>query len=427
MRILIRRCQRRHMRARQLDRPLGPALAVRVFGAVLALTLLTACVQPVTAPTATPAGIGVMPSITVQAQGIATVPIPALATPPASTPSAATVVVASGQAIGIESPPAGSIVGSPVTVIGRVARDPASGQLSFAVRNAQGAQIGGGSFATVPASSGASFVVSLTFTEPPAGGPIFVEIADPGRATTAVQLVVAPPQAIIFESPAAGTLVGSPMTITGRTARYPFQGALSYAVYDAANRAIGEGIVPVQGQPGLPGSFVAEVRFSLPPTGGDILVELTDVDAISGIIATKQSLLVKVANPPTTTSAVPPTAVPSQTPAPLATTGQSGAVQVTIESPIPVSQVRSPFAITGRVSALPIGSVLRYRVRDAAGKLVGEGLIPVAGTAGQPAQFSGTVGFILQQSGPIVLEIGDTDASGNLRTNAIIVLNAVVG
>ncbi len=403
-------------------------LLMRRLAPLFALLLLSACVQPVTTPTATPRQLVVIPSATPQAQGVATAPLPALATPlpTAVIPGGATAVAANGQLITIETPAVGTIVGSPVTITGRATRDPASGQLSFAVRDAKGIAIGGGSFPTVPSTAGATFVASIVFNAPPNGGQIFVEIADPGRATTSIQLMVAPPQAIIFESPAPGTQVGSPMTITGRTARYPFQGALSYKVFDSSNRQLGDGLVPVQGQPGSPGTFVAEVRFNLLPAGGDIRVEVTDVDAVSGAIAAKQALLVKVAAQPNPTSVSSPTPLPSQTPLAATATAQPSSLQITLDSPVAASQVHNPFPVSGRVSVVPASGQLRYRVRDANGKIVGEGLIPVTGTAGQPATFNGLIGFILQQNSLIVLEIGDTDPAGNLRTSAIIVLNAVV-
>jgi hypothetical protein len=201
---------------------------------------------------------------------------------------------------------------------------------------------------------------------------------------------------------------------------------MSYTVYDSGNRQLGDGLVPVQGQPGSPGAFVAEVRFNVPLAGGDIRVELTDVDAVSGVTAAKQALLVKVVAQSSPTSVSPPTPLPSQTPLATTATPQPGLLQITLDSPVAASQVHNPFPVSGRVNAVPASGQLRYRIRDANGKIVGEGLIPVTGTPGQPASFSGLVGFILQQNSLIVLEIGDIDTAGNLRTSAIIVLNAVV-
>lgn len=332
----------------------------------------------------------------------------------------------SQQMITIETPPVGTLVGSPVTITGRTAETPATGQLSYRVRDAAGTQIGGGNF---PVQQGGAFVAALVFIEPTTGGPINVEIADPGKATAVIALAVAPPQTITFDSPPAGTFVGSPMTITGRTSRYPFQGALSYRVYGSANQQLGSGLVQVQGEPGRPATFTAEVVFTLPP-GGDVRVELSDEDAISGLVAARQSLLVRVVGLPTPVGVSPtsigptsvvPTNIPGPTPATTATALPSGSI--TIESPLANTAVGSPLTITGRVSVTPATSQLRVRIRDASGVVLGSNLIQVTGAIGQPGQFSSSITFTLpDRDGPVALEVLDIDTSGVTRSSALVIV-----
>jgi hypothetical protein len=354
--------------------------------------------------------------------------IPELATPistptiNAVTPLPATTISSNGQLITIETPPIGTIVGSPVTITGRATRDPAGGQFTYRVRDMLGQQLGAGTLATVPAPGGASFIASLTFVEPPNGGQIVVEISDPGRSQASIQLLVAPPQAITIETPAAGTLVGSPMTITGRTARLPFQGALSYRVFDTGNRQLGAGLVFAQGSPGQASRFTGELTFSLPAVTTDLRIELSDEDAVSGIVAARQSLMVRVAPPP---ASLTPSPIAGATTVPTITTPTAGTLVITIDRPAPVAVVTSPIAISGRVNLIPANG-LRYRIRDAAGRIIGEGQVPLQGATGQPGTFALNAGFVVQQAGPIVLEIGEPDTAGNLRSTAVLVLTASI-
>jgi hypothetical protein len=193
-------------------------------------------------------------------------------------------VLAQYQAIILDTPPPGTQVGSPVVITGRTNLYPNQGQLRYRVTDAAGQQIGAGSFAINggPGRRG-GFVASLTFTEPPNGGNIRVEMldqADNGAAiaSAAIDLYVAPPppQMIVFDTPPPGTQVGSPVVITGHTTRYPANGKLDYRVRDAAGNQIGAGqfdVVPDSA--GRPGSaFNASLIFTEPRGGGNIIVDV---------------------------------------------------------------------------------------------------------------------------------------------------------
>jgi hypothetical protein len=229
-----------------------------------------------------------------------------------------TLTVAPSQLIVIETPPPQTIVGSPLVITGRTARYPFQGQLSYRILNEGNQQIGDGSFPISGSPGGpASFTASIVFGEPPGGGRIRIELIDRQAGTNlvaasvAIDLTVAPPQAIIFDTPAAGTLVGSPVVITGRTARHPFQGNLTYRFLSAAGDVLGTGLIVVNGSPGQPGSFNASLLFNLPPNGGDIRFELADQDANTGIVAASAILALRVAPPAT---AVPSPIIITPTP-----------------------------------------------------------------------------------------------------------------
>jgi len=303
------------------------------------------------------------------------------------------------QQILIDSPPPGTVVGSPVVITGRTAKPPAGNSLSYAFRDAAGGLLGSGSFpVSATAASTGIFNASLTFNLPPGGGDISLELVEPGAAgapavaRTTLALRVAPPQAILIDTPPPGTTVGSPVVITGRTARYPFQGNLGYRVLDAAGREIGQGTFPVSGDPAGPSSFNASIGFNLPPGGGRISVELVDQDATTNQIAATARIELNVA--------------PQQQ-------------AIIIESPAANQQVGSPMTVVGRTVRLPLGSQLSFRVRDAQGQQIGAGQFGVAGSQDGGGRFNAQIFFNLPPAGgAITLELLEIDpANGQVRTS----------
>ncbi|HMQ29532.1 MAG TPA: Gmad2 immunoglobulin-like domain-containing protein [Chloroflexaceae bacterium] len=354
-------------------------------GAILAITSLQVVLSPGQAP---PAGTpGVEPTTTG--------PAPTALPPPS--PSAQ-------QQILIDSPPAGTTVGSPVVVTGRTTRVPAGNTLSYVMRDAANAVLGAGTFPVQASSANTgAFNASLTFNLPPNGGNIALEVFEPGAggaapvASARLALVVAPPQAIVIDSPPPGTTVGSPVTLTGRTARYPFQGNLGYRVLDAGGRQLGGGTFPVAGAPGGPASFTASLNFSLPPNGGRTTVEIFDQNAANGQIAALARIELNVAPPQQA---------------------------IVIESPPPNTQVGSPMTVAGRLVRLPAGNQLTYRVRDRNGQEIGAGTFGVSGSQDGGARFNAQIFFNLPPGGgPIGLELLELDpATGQVRTSATLTL-----
>lgn len=309
------------------------------------------------------------------------------------------------QMITITSPPPRTLVGSPLTLTGQTRVPPTSRSLNYVLRDAAGALLGQGSFpTTLNEAGGANFAASLTFNLPPEGGTVSLEVFEPGSgsapplATSRLDLVVAPPQAIVIDSPPPGTQVGSPLTIAGRTARHPFDGVLRYRVLDLSGRELGTGTFPVTGAPGGPSSFSAALNFTMPADGGRISVELLDQHSADNQLAANARLELNVAAQPQ---------------------------QIIITSPDPNQEVGSPLTATGRTVRMPQGSQLSYLVRDQLGQPLGNGMFGLTSQPEGGASFSAQVFFSLPPGGgPISLELRELDpASEAVRASSVLMLS----
>lgn len=208
------------------------------------------------------------------------------------------------QQIVIETPAPGTQVGVPAVVTGRTARYPAGGTLQYRVTGQDGALLGTGSFAVQgPFGEPARFTASLNFNPPAFSGPLRVEVFEADQfgnvaAAAAVELrwaTTAPSQrAIVIETPAAGTQVGSPVTVTGRATFFPFEGTLSYRVTDSARNELGGGVA--QARPEAGGArFVISIPFRPLPGGGAIVVEVFAVDQATGAVIATDSVRLRQA------------------------------------------------------------------------------------------------------------------------------------
>lgn len=321
------------------------------------------------------------------------------------------------QNIAIETPPPGTEVGSPVVITGQLTRTPIEGLLTYQIIDVNAnTQLGTGTF---PVADDNSFVASIEFTLPPAGGPIRAEIfeQDPASgqrlAGAGLDLAVAgsdagdaapPPdqQLISFTSPPPFTQVGSPVVVTGSTARFPFEGNLNYTITGPDGATLGSGFITVQGEPGAPGTFNASIDFNPPPDGGQITLRVFEIDQANGreIASSSLDLLVGAAAPP------------------------AGQV-INISSPPPGTVVGSPVVITGSTTQFPAAGNLNYRILDANGNELGSGSFPVEGAPGGPASFTASLEFNLPAGGgPITVQIIDADpASGEPIAQANLDLN----
>ncbi|HET9223158.1 MAG TPA: Gmad2 immunoglobulin-like domain-containing protein, partial [Roseiflexaceae bacterium] len=292
------------------------------------------------------------------------------------------------------------VVGSPVVLTGRTALVPPGGQLTYRVLDASGRQIGAGAFNVTQAGDGATFNAPLTFQEPAGGGQIRAELTAPtltGSTSASVDLVVAPPQQITIDTPPPGTFVGSPVVLTGRLARLPFDSNLKYRILDSQGRQLGAGLIPVSGAPGQPTSFNASLTFDTPLTGGAIRAELADQRAADGFVAARAAIDLQVA--------------PAQQ-------------AIFIDTPPPGTLVGSPVVITGRTVVYPLDGNLAYQIFSANGIQLGVGAFNVVGAPGQSTTFNAQLFFNLPAGGgPIQVNLYDQNgATGAIVASAVISL-----
>jgi hypothetical protein len=312
------------------------------------------------------------------------------------------VVDAQYQSIAIDTPPAGTIVGSPMVLTGRTARSPYGGSLNYRVINSARQQIGAGTF---PVSGAAGYPrdynANLFFDLPINGDSISVELYDwnaasgAAEASSSINLQVLPiPQQIFLDTPPPGTSVGSPMVVTGRTARFPFDGNLNYRFTDGAGRELGAGKFQVFGPVGQPTSFGPSLTFTLPNDGGVVHLEVYDQNPTDGAIMASTGLDLDVL-------------------------AQYQAI--TLDTPPPGTQVGSPVVITGRTNLYPNKGQLHYRVTDAAGKQIGTGSFPTNGGPGQRGSFVASLTFTEPPNGGnIRVEVTDQGDNGAVIANATI-------
>ena len=293
------------------------------------------------------------------------------------------------QSVTIDSPTAGTPVGSPMTLTGRVARLPSQGLLSCVVTNSSQQQIGANTFPVFgDPGRPATFVGSLEFALPFDGDTITARIYDQDQANGAsVSLYVAPvPQSITINSPPAGALVGSPMTVTGATTRFPANGTLAYRVTKDGG-LLGNGQFAVGGN-ATPGSqFSAQVSFSMPYQGGLIQLMISDPTASIGPVETMIDLDVRAQYQ-----------------------------RINIDTPPTGTPVGSPMTITGRTNWFPNNGQLPYRVFDAnTNALIGSGAIPVRGTPGARGDFDAQVTFNEPPNGGAIrVELADLTNGTNV-------------
>lgn len=316
---------------------------------------------------------------------------------PATAQSAPPIV----QNIIIETPPAGTQVGSPMVITGNLATLPSNTQLVYSVLASDGRVLGEGSF-PVPGVAGqpAYFIASLSFSEPREGDAITLRLKDLDPASgavvaeTSLPLVTAPlPQRIQIATPPSGTRVGNPVVVTGSTLRFPPSGNLGYAIYDAAGAQVGGGVFPVSGNLQDGGQFNASIPFAYPPLGGPLRIDLYDQDPGSGAFLATATLQ-------TATAAL--------------------VQQITIETPPAGTQVGSPMVITGRATRFPSSGALQYRITDARGVQLGAGAFPVQRTGVDAASFSASISFQPPATnGPIRAQIYEIDQFGRFAASAV--------
>jgi hypothetical protein len=304
------------------------------------------------------------------------------------------VVDAQYQSIAIDTPPPGTVVGSPMVLTGRTTRSPYGGNLNYRVINSAGQQIGAGAF-PVGGAEGypRAYNAELFFDHPINGDALRVELYDWNAASGAteasatINLEALPiPQQIFLDTPPPGTIVGSPMVVTGRTTRFPFNGNLNYRVTDGAGQQLGAGTFQVVGPVDQPTSFGPSLTFILPNDGGFVHLEVYDQNPADGSIVASSGLDLDVL-------------------------AQYQAIR--LDTPPQGTQVGSPVVITGRTNLYPNQGQLHYRVTDAAGQQIGAGTFPTDGGPGQRGSFVASLTFAEPPNGGnIHVEVTDQADNG---------------
>lgn len=208
------------------------------------------------------------------------------------------------QQIVIETPASGTRVGVPAVLTGRTARYPAGGALQYRVIGSSGELLGAGSFPVQgPVGEPARFNASLNFSPPAFSGPLRAEVFEADQfgnpvALAAVELSWGAPgpgqREIVIETPPAGTVVGSPVVVTGRANFFPSEGSLNYRVRDLAGNELGAG--SLQARPEAGGArFVLSAPFRPIPGGGPIVVEVLFIDQATGAVAVRAGVQLRQA------------------------------------------------------------------------------------------------------------------------------------
>lgn len=308
------------------------------------------------------------------------------------------------QRILIDTPAANAYIGTPVVLTGRTVRYPASGVLGYAVYDGSGAQVGGGVFPVGGSLAvGSTFTASFGFRYPFQGGPIRVDLYDQDqatgvfRATATLNLRTVPTQQqIVIETPPQSTQVGSPVVITGRTARYPRDGVLQYRIQTEAGEVLGNGSFPVQGTIGEPARFNASIMFNPPAFAGPLRAEIYEADQF-GNVAASATIGLRWAF-----------TAPAQR-------------RIVIETPVPNTIVGSPVVVTGRATFFPVEGNLNYRVLDSAGRELGSGSVQARPEAGG-ARFVISAAFLrIPNGGAVFFEVYAVDQA----TGAVIARDRV--
>lgn len=217
-------------------------------------------------------------------------------------------------------------------------------------------------------------------------------LVDPIAAPT---VPAGPPQRITITSPAVDTLVGSPVTITGRAERYPQAGTLAYRFRDERGELLGGGDLPVGGTFTGPATFNASLSFTLPPQGGTVRVEIFERGTGGAELGlTARALFV------------------------------SRPQAIAITSPAPESVVGSPVVVEGQLGRLPRAAQLIYRVLASDGRQLGQGAFAVPGEPGRPTLFRGSIPFAASPEGDrIQVQLFDQDQlTGEVISQASVTL-----
>lgn len=125
-------------------------------------------------------------------------------------------------------------------------------------------------------------------------------------------------------------------------------------------------------------------------------------------------------SPPIRSIAVTPAASPAPTSSPAAIFALPTETPIppqqrfTFDSPQAGANLSNPFRLSGSVALTPPDKTLRYRITDAAGRVIGDGTIAVEGDIAETGVFSAMVSYTMSLAGPAQLELAAPDGSARL-------------
>jgi hypothetical protein len=169
--------------------------------------------------------------------------------------------------------------------------------------------------------------------------------------------------------------------LRGVTNQYPFRGSLVYRVLDANGNQVGRGPFEVVGRLGGSATFAIQATY-LTSADGPGTVEVAELSTADGTIITIDSVAVQLLADP-------------------------DGYTVTIDDPAPYASIASPVEVRGKTSNKPYESNLNYRIIDATGQQISQGVFQVVGEVGQVNAFDGFVEFTVAGDGPGRVEVYD--------------------
>jgi hypothetical protein len=150
---------------------------------------------------------------------------------------------------------------------------------------------------------------------------------------------------------------------------------------DASGNQVGRGPFEVVGRLGGSATFAIPATYQVAADGPGT-VEVAELSTADGTIITIDSVAVQLLADP-------------------------DGYTVTIDDPAPYASISSPVEVRGKTSNKPYESNLNYRIVDAAGQQISQGVFQVVGEAGQVNAFDGFVEFSVAEDGPGRVEVYD--------------------
>lgn len=191
-------------------------------------------------------------------------------------------------AITVTSPKADDFVRSPFRLQGSVARYPTDGLLYYRLTNDDGDELVEKWFDVKRSGNGATFDVTITFTEPKDYEGLSLEVTERDEGGKRLNRAVVPlrfdpkqlgKQEILIDAPTVNAIITSPLRLRGRTLRMPVGNVLYYRLRSDDGDTLTEGKVDVK-RAAAGGTFDISIKFTEPKDEEfyDLFVEERNAD-----------------------------------------------------------------------------------------------------------------------------------------------------